>query len=101
MVTDEYGCEAIAKKEVVVKPKPELSIIVPTLLIKSKTKLWQILNLPNNTNLSLYDLLGNEIIQTNNYLNNYDYSNLANAIYIYRLSSSDGIIKSGKIVVLE
>jgi len=101
MVTDEYGCEAIAKKELVVKPKPELSIIVPTLLIKSKTKLWQILNLPNNTNLSLYDLLGNEIMQTNNYLNNYDYSNLANAIYIYRLSTSDGIIKSGKIVVLE
>lgn len=101
IVTDEYGCEATAKKAVAVKPKLEVPIIVPTLLSKSKTKLWQILNLPTNTNLSLYDILGNEIMHTNNYLNNYDYSNLANAFYIYRLITSDGTALSGKIVVLE
>lgn len=93
--TDNSGC--ILRDSITVSTQAS-EMIIPTIIWQGQP--FFIKNLPSNSNLKVYNDIGQIIYQQNNYQNNY-FPVIANATYEISLSLSDGREKYGKLVVMK
>ncbi len=83
------------------KNKPELPLIIPTLLNISQTEFFEILNLPEGIHkLEIFNYLGQVIYVSENYLNDWQIKKVSAGLYLYRLTLASGEVMKGKIVVV-
>jgi hypothetical protein len=91
------GCEVKDSVDVIYR---ELPIIVPNPQTIQKGSTFQIINLPNNSNVYLYDALGKIVFEIQNYHtgNNAPLIDLeVEGIYYYMIVMLDGQIQKGKV----
>ncbi|MBX7142042.1 MAG: T9SS type A sorting domain-containing protein [Chitinophagales bacterium] len=79
---------------------PELPLIIPNLLSVYGNSIWQIGNLQPNTEVTLYNALGQLVYHTVYYANNLHAAELAAGMYLYRISRADKEDVIGKLVVI-
>lgn len=79
---------------------PQLPLIIPNLLSVYGNSTWQIGNLQFNTEITLYNALGQLVYHTVNYANNLNAAELAAGMYIYRISRADKEDVIGKLVIV-
>ncbi len=79
---------------------PELPLIIPNLLSVYGNSTWQIGNLPPNTEVTLYNALGQLVYHTVDYANNLNAAGLAAGMYLYRISRAGKEDVIGKLVVV-
>ena len=79
---------------------PELPLIIPNLLSVYGNSIWQIGNLQPNTEVTIYNALGQLVYHTVDYANNLNAAGLAAGMYLYRISRADKENVIGKLVVI-
>ena len=71
-------------------------MIIPTVIASGQQ--WQIVFLPPQTSVTIYDERGRLIYKTENYKNDW-MPQLAGAIYVYEITKEDGTMMNGKLLV--
>lgn len=61
---------------------------------------WILYNIPEGSDVTLYDVLGRELYRTVWYANDVDLHSLSAATYVYRIVSPTGTLYRGKLVML-
>jgi hypothetical protein len=77
-----------------------LPLIIPNLLSVYGNSIWQIGNLLPNTEVALYNALGQLVYHTVNYANHLTAAELAAGMYLYRISRAAKEDVIGKLVVV-
>ena len=95
------GCLVTDSIRIILKEKPsiELPIIVPNPQQSGKGNVFTILNLPSNSQVYVYDALGQVLLQSTNYNNNFSLDFSASALYYYKILLSNGEVINGKVVL--
>lgn len=78
-------------------PKP---LIVPNLLSASANPYWQIVNLQQDSRVTLYNTLGQLLYQALDYKNDFPMNVLAAGIYLYVIVPPNGNEQKGKLIVV-
>jgi hypothetical protein len=79
---------------------PELPLIIPNLLSVYGNSTWQIGNLPPNTEVTLFNALGQLVYHSVNYANNLNAAGLAAGMYFYEVTPALSEKRKGKLVVI-
>jgi predicted RNA-binding protein with PIN domain len=87
------------KIKTIAKPIEELPIIVPSPQFIDKDKTFEIINLPINSAVVLYDALGRVVMDELNYSNNFKLNFLCIGIYYYHIVLPTGKVLKGKVFI--
>jgi hypothetical protein len=79
---------------------PELPLIIPNLLSVYSNSTWQIGNLLPNTEVALYNALGQLIYRSESYSQNLEVIALAAGMYFYEITPPASDMQKGKLVVI-
>jgi hypothetical protein len=79
---------------------PELPLIIPNLLSVYSNSTWQIGNLQPNTEVTLFNALGQLVYHTVDYANNLNAAGLAAGMYFYQVTPALSEKRKGKLVVI-
>ena len=79
---------------------PELPLIIPNLLSVYGNSIWQIGNLQPNTEVTMYNALGQLVYRSKNYMNELTAAQLAAGMYFYDITPPQREEQKGKLVVI-
>jgi hypothetical protein len=99
MCTTRTDTVRVTVKEICVDTTGNSNPSIPTILSRSDNPLFVIRNLPNSSQLLIYNIIGQLIYNVKDYQNDFNTQSLGSACYIYRLLYGNGKSIKGKFFV--